>query len=150
MLDATSARRPYPGDDFVVPYGKARLVRSGGELTIVTWGAMVERCELAAEASAAQVEVIDLRTLLPWDREAVLASVAKTQRCLIVHEDNLTAGFGAEIAATLAHDAFFNLDAPIERLAMPDVPSPHSPVLLEAALPGVPQIIESIRNLASL
>ncbi len=150
MLDAASARRPYPGDDFVVPYGKARVVRSGRELTIVTWGAMVERCDQAAEASAVETEVLDLRTLVPWDREAVLASVAKTHRCLIVHEDNLTAGFGAEIAATLARDAFFELDAPIERLAVPDVPSPHNPLLLEAVLPSVAQIVRSIRHLASL
>ena len=150
MLDGASARRPYPGDDFVVPYGKARVVRPGAELTIVTWGAMVERCEQAARESAVQAEVLDLRTLVPWDREGVLASVAKTHRCLIVHEDNLTAGFGAEVAATLAAEAFCHLEAPIERLAMPDVPSPHSPVLLEAVLPSVAHIVRSIRRLASL
>jgi 2-oxoisovalerate dehydrogenase E1 component len=150
MLDSAWARRRYPGDDFVVPYGKARLVRSGAELTVVTWGAMVERCERAAEESHVEAEVLDLRTLVPWDREAVLASVANTRRCLIVHEDTLTAGFGAEIAATLAERAFLDLDAPIARLAMADVPSPHSPRLLEAVLPGVPQIVESIRRLASL
>ena len=149
LLDAASARRPYPGDDFIVPFGKASIVRSGAELTLVTWGAMVERCEDAARQSAVEVEVIDLRTLVPWDREAVLASVAKTRRCLIVHEDNLTAGFGAEIAATLAKEAFFELDAPIERLAMPDVPSPHCPRLLEAVLPNVPRIVQAIRDLAS-
>ena len=150
LLDGASARRPYPGDDFIVPFGKASIVRSGAELTLVTWGAMVERCEAAARESTVQVEVIDLRTLVPWDREAVLASVAKTQRCLIVHEDNLTAGFGAEIAATLAKEAFFNLDAPIERLTMPDVPSPHCPQLLEAVLPTVPRIVQAIRDLASV
>ncbi len=150
MLDGAWARRPYPGDDFVIPFGKASIVRCGAELTVVTWGAMVERCERAAEESAVEAEVLDLRTLVPWDRDAVLASVAKTRRCLIVHEDNLTAGFGAEIAATLAQEAFFDLDAPIERLAMADVPSPHSPPLLESVLPGVPQIVESIRRLASL
>src|SRR5690606_22906067 len=117
---AAWARRPYPGDDFIVPFGKAKLIRPGAELTIVTWGAMVERCEQAANESGIDAEVLDLRTLMPWDREAVLASVGKTRRCLIVHEDNLTAGFGAEIAATVAKEAFFNLDAPIERLAMPD------------------------------
>lgn len=150
LLDAASARRPYPGDDFVVPFGRASIVRSGSELTLITWGAMVERCEQAARASAVEVELIDLRTLVPWDRETVLASVGKTRRCLIVHEDNLTAGFGAEIAATLAAEAFFGLDAPIERLAMPDVPSPHCPQLLEAVLPGVRRILQAIRDLASL
>jgi 2-oxoisovalerate dehydrogenase E1 component len=150
MLDGSWARRPYPGDEFVVPFGVARVVRTGAELTVVTWGAMVERCEQAAAASGVDTEVIDLRTLSPWDKTAVLASVTKTRRCLIVHEDNLTAGFGAEIAAMLAKDAFFNLDAPIERLTMPDIPSPHSPVLLEAAVPGVERITRAIQQIASV
>ena len=150
LLDGAWARRPYPGDDYVVPFGTAHCVREGSELTVVTWGAMVERCELAAQASEVLVEVLDLRTLAPWDREAVLASVRKTRRCLIVHEDTLTAGFGAEVAAVLAREAFFSLDAPIERLTMPDIPSPHAPVLLEAAVPGVESITRAIRALASV
>jgi 2-oxoisovalerate dehydrogenase E1 component len=150
MLDGAWARRPYPGDEFVVPYGRARLVRAGVELTVVTWGAMVERCELAAHDSHVDAEVLDLRTLSPWDRAAVLASVEKTHRCLIVHEDNLTAGFGAEVAATLVSEAFYSLEAPVERLAMPDVPSPHSPTLLEAAVPDVARIARAIQRLASL
>jgi 2-oxoisovalerate dehydrogenase E1 component len=125
-------------------------VRPGTELTLVTWGAMVERCELAAAQSQVDVEVIDLRTLSPWDHAAVRASVEKTHRCLIVHEDNLTAGFGAEVAARLAGESFFSLEAPIERLGMPDVPSPHSPVLLEAAVPDVARIVAVVRRLASL
>ena len=150
LLDGAWARRPYPGDDYVVPFGTAHCVREGSELTVVTWGAMVERCERAADASGVLVEVLDLRTLAPWDREAVLASVRKTRRCLIVHEDTLTAGFGAEVAAVLAREAFFSLDAPIERLTMPDIPSPHAPVLLEAAVPGVESITRAIRALASV
>jgi 2-oxoisovalerate dehydrogenase E1 component len=150
MLDSAWARRPYPGDDYVVPFGQAKVLRAGSELTVVTWGAMVERCEQAAAESAVEVELIDLRTLMPWDREAVLRSVRKTRRCLIVHEDTQTAGFGAEIAATLASEAFFDLDAPIERLTMPDVPSPHSPLLLDAVVPGVPRIVQAIRALASI
>jgi 2-oxoisovalerate dehydrogenase E1 component len=150
MLDGAWARRPYPGNDYVVPFGVARIVRAGTELTVVTWGAMVERCEQAARDSHVDAEVIDLRTLMPWDRAAVLTSVARTHRCLIVHEDTLTGGFGAEIAATLAQAAFFNLDAPIERLTMPDIPSPHSPVLLEAAVPDVARITRAIQQLASL
>jgi 2-oxoisovalerate dehydrogenase E1 component len=149
MLDGAWARRPYPGDDYVVPFGKARTVRSGSEVTVVTWGAMVERCEQAAERSQVNAEVLDLRTLSPWDKEAVRASVEKTHRCLIVHEDNVTAGFGAEIAAFLAAECFFILEAPIERLAMPDIPSPHSPVLLEAAVPDVGRITGAIRRVAS-
>ncbi len=150
MLDGAWARRPYPGDQFAVPYGKARVVRPGSELTVVTWGAMVERCELAAAHSRVDVELLDLRTLSPWDSAAVLSSVEKTHRCLIVHEDNLTAGFGAEVAATLAGAAFDSLEAPVERLAMPDVPSPHSPVLLEAAVPDAARITRAIQRLASL
>lgn len=150
MLDGAWARRPYPGNDFVVPFGKARVVRTGAEVTVVTWGAMVERCELAAAHSHVEVELLDLRTLSPWDRAAVLVSVQKTHRCLIVHEDNLTAGFGAEIAATLAQEIFFSLEAPIERLAMPDIPSPHSPLLLGAAVPDVARITRVIQQLASV
>jgi 2-oxoisovalerate dehydrogenase E1 component len=150
MLSNAWARRLYPGDDYVVPFGKARLIRSGGELTVVAWGAIVERCELAVAPSGVDAEVLDLRTLSPWDRKAVLASVAKTQRCLIVHEDNLTAGFGAEIAAVLAKECFFDLEAPIERLTMPDVPSPHSPLLLDAVVPTVERITQAIQRLASI
>jgi len=145
MLDATSARRPYPGDDFVLPFGKARIVREGSDLTIVTWGAMVERAEQAAED--ASVEIIDLRTLMPWDRETVLASVKRTRRCLIVHEDLMSAGFGAEIAAVVAQECFLDLDAPVSRLAMPDIPSPHNPALMEWALPSVEGIRAKINEL---
>ncbi len=150
LLDGAWARRPYPGDEYVVPFGVARCIREGSELSIVTWGAMVERCERAAAASGVDAELLDLRTLSPWDKQAVLASVEKTRRCLIVHEDNQTAGFGAEIAACVAKDAFFSLDAPIERLAMPDIPSPHSPLLLEAAVPGVESITRAIQQIASV
>lgn len=138
MLDAASARRSYPGDDYVLPFGKARLVTRGNDLTVVTWGAMVERCEQAAQGRS--VEVIDLRTLMPWDREAVLASVSRTHRCLVVHEDLGTAGFGAEILAVVAEQAFMELDAPVARLTMPDIPSPHHPLLMEHALPSVEKI----------
>ncbi|MFZ2506979.1 MAG: transketolase C-terminal domain-containing protein [Steroidobacteraceae bacterium] len=150
LLDGAAARRPYPGDSFVLPFGVARAVRSGSELTVVSWGAMVERSEQAAGESGVDVELLDLRTLSPWDRNAVLASVAKTRRCLIVHEDTITAGFGAEIAAVVADRAFFELDAPIERLAMPDVPSPHSPLLLDAVLPSVDRIVAAMRRIASI
>ena len=131
----------------MLSFGKANVLREGDAATIVTWGAMVERCEAAIERSGLSVELIDLRTLSPWDKDAVLTSVRRTRRALIVHEDNLTAGFGAEIAAVLAKEAFFDLDAPVERLAMPDVPSPHSPLLLEAVVPGVDAIEHALRNL---
>lgn len=138
MLNMAWARRPYPGDDYALPFGRARTTVSGDAITIVTWGAMVPRCEEAARDQSA--DVIDLRTLMPWDREAVLASVRRTRRCLIVHEDLKTAGFGAEIAAVVADEAFLDLDAPIARVAMPDIPSPHHPALFDATLPSVAHI----------
>ncbi len=150
LLDGRWARRPYPGDDFVIPFGKANLLTSGHKLTVVTWGAMVERCEAAALELANGVEVIDLRTIQPWDKQAVLTSVNKTGRCLIVHEDNMTAGFGAEISAVLAKEAFFDLDTPIERLTMPDTPNPHNIHLLHAAVPTKEKIQETMQNLIEL
>lgn len=140
LLDNRWARRPYPGDEFVIPFGRANTLVSGDKLTVVTWGAMVERCEAAAKELDRSIEIIDLRTIQPWDKETVLASVKRTGRCLVVHEDNLTAGFGAEIAAVLAKEAFFDLDAPIERLTMPDTPNPHNIHLLNAAVPTVERI----------
>jgi 2-oxoisovalerate dehydrogenase E1 component len=150
LLDGGWARRAYPGDEFVVPFGKASVLREGTTLSVVTWGAMVERCEKALIDTGISADLLDLRTLSPWDREATLASVRKTRRCLIVHEDTMTAGFGAEIAAVIAKDAFFDLDAPIERLAMPDVPSPHNPELLDAVLPSIEAIAQAIIALAEI
>ncbi|MDB5722499.1 MAG: pyruvate dehydrogenase, partial [Alphaproteobacteria bacterium] len=145
MLDDVWARRPYPGDDYVLPFGRAKKVRQGDEISIITWGAMVPRCEAAAEGLSA--DVIDLRTLMPWDREAVLESVRRTRRCLIVHEDLKTGGFGAEIAAVVADEAFLDLDAPVSRLTMPDIPSPHAPRLLDWAVPSVDRIRVRIEEL---
>ena len=145
MTSDGSAR--YPGDEYVVPFGKAAVLRAGTELTLVTWSALVHRCMEAAERFGDRVEVIDLRTIAPWDRECVLASVQKTGRCLIVHEDALTAGFGAEVSATIAQHAFWMLDAPVERLAVEDIPMPYHPVLLDAVLPSVDRIAERIEAL---
>jgi 2-oxoisovalerate dehydrogenase E1 component len=145
MLDDSWARRPWPGDDYVLPFGRAKKVREGDDLTIVTWGAMVPRCEAAAQGVGA--DVIDLRTLMPWDQEIVLDSVRRTRRCLIVHEDLKSGGFGAEIAAVVADEAFLDLDAPVSRLTMPDIPSPHNPVLLDWAVPSVAKIRAKIDEL---
>ncbi|MGQ0702645.1 MAG: alpha-ketoacid dehydrogenase subunit alpha/beta [Gemmatimonadales bacterium] len=147
LLDAPSARRPYPGDRFVVPFGKARMVQTGDRLTVVTWGAMVERCEAAARATGYGVEILDLRTIAPWDREAVVISVRKTRRCLIVHEDLLTGGFGGEVSATLCEEAFLSLDAPIARMAIPDVPTPYNVALMHAVLPSVESIAARMASL---
>ena len=145
MLDLAWARRPYPGDDYALPFGKAAFTKTGDAITIVTWGAMVPRCEEAAKDISA--DIIDLRTLMPWDRDAVLTSVRRTRRCLVVHEDLKTAGFGAEIAAVVADEAFMDLDAPVSRLTMPDIPSPHNPVLLDWAVPSVENIRKRIHAL---
>ena len=147
MLDRAWARRSWPGDDYVIPFGSARTVREGGRLTVVSWGAMVPRCEKAADSLGGDIEVIDLRTLSPWDRETVVASVRRTHRCLIVHEDNITAGFGAEIAAHLVDNVFFELDAPPRRLAMPDIPSPHNPLLMNTVVPSKDRIAVAMTDL---
>jgi len=149
MLDHSWARRPYPGDEYVLEFGKAKTTLSGDDLTIVTWGAMVERCELAANTSGLSVDVIDLRTLVPWDKDAVVKSVNRTHRCLVVHEDNSTAGFGAEILTVVGEQCFMNLDAPLSRLTMPDIPSPHNPVLLNAAVPSIDDIQAKIIELVN-
>jgi 2-oxoisovalerate dehydrogenase E1 component len=154
MTSDGSAR--YPGDDYLVPFGRATVLREGSELTVVSWGALVHRCAEAIEridgasSGGRRVELIDLRTIAPWDRECVLASVRKTGRCLIAHEDNITAGFGAEIAATLAKEAFWHLDAPVDRIAVEDVPMPYHPVLLDAVLPTVERIAARIEELLSV
>lgn len=147
MLDDAWARRPWPGDDYVLPFGKASKVCAGDRLSVVTWGAMVPRCEKAANALGGDIDVIDLRTLSPWDKETVIDSVSRTHRCLIVHEDNITAGFGGEIAAYLTEHIFFELDAPPRRLAMPNVPSPHNPQLMDAVVPNIERITAAMRDL---
>jgi 2-oxoisovalerate dehydrogenase E1 component len=145
MYDDAWARRPWPGDDYVLPFGRANKVREGDSITIVTWGAMVPRCEAAAQGTSA--DIIDLRTLMPWDSEMVLDSVRRTRRCLIVHEDLRTGGFGAEIAAVVADEAFLDLDAPIARVTMPDIPSPHHPELLNSVVPSVADVRAAIDRL---
>ncbi len=140
----------YPGDDYVIPFGKMRTVSKGEKLTVVSWGAMVHRCaDAVSHYSTNEIELVDLRTLSPWDRDGVLESVKKTGRCLIVHEDNITAGFGAEIAAVLARDAFWWLDAPVERLAPLDIPIPYHPTLMDAVVPSVSEIGEAVARLLS-
>lgn len=156
------ARRPYPGDDYAIPFGVANRVRAGDDLTVVTWGAMVHRCLEAAEAldreaeaaggarhgvPSASVDILDLRTIVPWDRAAVLDSVRRTGRCLVVHEDNLTAGFGGEIAAVVAQEAFDALDAPVTRVGAPDCPVPYSLTLMEGVVPTVAEIAGRMRGL---
>jgi 2-oxoisovalerate dehydrogenase E1 component len=147
MTSDGSAR--YPGDDYVLAPGRANRLCEGTDITVVTWGAMVHRCVAAATRFDDRVELLDLRTVAPWDRAAVLVSVRKTGRCLIVHEDTLTAGFGAEIAATVAQHAFWSLDAPVERVAVEDVPLPYHETLLAAVLPDTEQVATAIDRVLS-
>jgi len=147
LLDTVQARRPYPGDDYVIPFGVAKVVQEGDELTVVSWGETLHRCLEAAADFEGRVEIVDLRTIVPWDREAVLRSVRKTSKVLVAHEDSWTGGFGAEIAATIAQEAFLDLDGPIVRLAMPDHPIPYNPRLLEAVIPTVAKIRAEIERL---
>jgi len=147
LLDAKYARRPYPGDRYMLPFGKANLLQKGDQITVVTWGAMCERCEEAAGQAGISADILDLRTLMPWDKESILHSLEKTNRCLIVHEDAKTAGFGAEIGAVLAREGFKLLDAPVERLTMPDVPVPYNVGLMESVLPDVDKIASKMEEI---
>jgi 2-oxoisovalerate dehydrogenase E1 component len=147
MLDHIWARREYPGDQYMIPFGQGKKITEGERLTVVTWGGMVHRCAKAVEKSGLAIDLIDLRTIRPWDKDMVIESVKKTNRCLIVHEDNISAGFGAEIAAVLAKDAFYYLDAPIERLAMPDIGNPHEPNLMNSVVPTTDKILQTIIQL---
>jgi 2-oxoisovalerate dehydrogenase E1 component len=147
------AKGPYPGKDYMVPFGKANVARSGRDLTVVTYGALVRRSMMAAaqvaEEEGIEVEVIDLRSLAPYDFETVAESVKRTSKLLVAHEDNLTHGFGAEIAARAAEDLFEYLDAPVRRLASLDCPVAYSPVLEDTILPQQADVVEAIRRLAS-
>jgi 2-oxoisovalerate dehydrogenase E1 component len=147
LLDAASARRPYPGDSYKIPFGSAKIVRDGDDLTVISWGAMIERCESAIGESGGSIELIDLRTIMPWDKETVLNSVSKTSKCLIVHEDIGVAGFGAEIAASVAQEAFLELDGPIERVTAPSIPVPFNVGMMNAVVPTVELIRQRIVDL---
>jgi 2-oxoisovalerate dehydrogenase E1 component beta subunit len=140
-----------PEGDVTVPFGVARTARAGDDLTVVTWGAMVHTaCDAAARAAdehGISAEVIDLRTIVPWDREAVLASVSRTGKALVLHEDTRTAGFGAEIAATIAEEIFEDLDAPVVRLTAPDTPVPFSPPLEQRFIPQVDDVLAAVHKL---
>ncbi len=142
-----------PDGDVLVPIGPAAVRREGSRLTCVAWGLMVHHCLEAAETVADEgidAEVIDLRTLRPLDKETILRSVEKTARAMIVHEDNLTGGFGAEVAAIIADQGFDHLDAPVVRVAGPDVPAmPFNHPQEEAFLPNPAKIAEAMRRLSA-
>jgi 2-oxoisovalerate dehydrogenase E1 component len=147
LLDSSEGRRPYPGDDYCLPFGKAARLTKGDELSLITWGAMTPRCLQAAGQFEGRVSVIDLRTILPWDIETVLDSVRQCGKVLVVHEDTRTAGFAGEIIATITNQAFTFLDAPIERLTTPDVPIPYNQGMMDFVLPSVERIRTAIEDL---
>jgi pyruvate/2-oxoglutarate/acetoin dehydrogenase E1 component len=139
-----------PTEDYIVPIGKANIRRSGKDLTIITWGSMIYVADDAAAELAkdgVSVEVIDLRSILPFDEDAILNSVAKTNRVIILHEAPLTGGAGAEFAARIAEKAFDYLDAPIKRIAALDVPTPYAPPLEAFYLPNRDKVLRAAREL---
>ncbi|HEV2860714.1 MAG TPA: dehydrogenase E1 component subunit alpha/beta [Pyrinomonadaceae bacterium] len=143
----------YPPDDFMIPFAKARTVRQGSDLTVVTYGALVNRSLVAAKQAEQQkgisVEVIDLRTLAPYDWESVAASVRKTNRLVVAHEDSRTHGFGAEIAARVSEELFEHLDAPVRRVAALDTFVAYAPQLEDAILPQVEDVFRAITELCA-
>jgi 2-oxoisovalerate dehydrogenase E1 component len=147
LLDTPTGRRPYPGDDYALPYGKANVVQIGDNLTVVSWGEMLHRCLEAAEPFGEAVEIIDLRTIIPWDQDAVLASVAKTGKCLVAHEDTRTLGFAAEIVATIADECFTDLDAPVQRITTSDSPIPFNIPMMNETIPSVERIRQRMEHL---
>jgi len=140
------------GREYMLPFARAAIAREGTDVVIFTWGALVQRSLLAAqqaERDGTSVAVIDLRTIIPYDWETIAAYTRKTSRVLVVHEDQLTCGFGAEIAARLSQDLFEYLDAPVTRVASLDCPVAYAPVLEEVILPGTPDILKAIRTLVA-
>ncbi len=149
----TFGRSPYPGPDYMIPFGKAKIVRPGHDLTVVTYGAVVPRALQAAQRiereNGVSVELIDLRTLSPYDWEAIATSVAKTSRVLVAHEDMLSWGYGAEIAARIADELFDELDAPVKRVAAKDTFVAYQPILEDEILPQAEHLYQAMAELAN-
>jgi 2-oxoisovalerate dehydrogenase E1 component len=139
----------YPGPDYMVPFGKAAVRREGSNVVVVTWGALVQRSLLAAqqaEKDGISVMVIDLRTIMPFDWDAIASAVKRTNRLIIAHEDQLTCGFGAELAARAADELFEHLDAPVRRVAALDAPVAYYPQLEEVILPQASDVLKAIKD----
>ncbi|MCC6466512.1 MAG: dehydrogenase E1 component subunit alpha/beta [Planctomycetes bacterium] len=144
------SKSPEPDKDYLLPFGHGRIVREGRDVTLVTWGNTVNIAIDAAMTLAdkgIEVELIDLRTILPWDKKLVLESLRKTARCLVLHEDTITMGFGAEISATIMEEGFDLLDAPVKRVAAKDSFCPYSKVLENAILPQKQDVITGVETL---
>ncbi|MDQ6837857.1 MAG: hypothetical protein M3137_05850, partial [Actinomycetota bacterium] len=150
LLRQSYTRDPFPTARYRIPFGRGRIARSGSDLTIVTWGATVERslkAAVAVEEQGGSIEVIDLRSIVPWDHDLVATAVARTGRLLVVHEDTLTAGFGGEVAAWVGEHAFGDLDAPVRRIGAVDTHVAYEPSLERAILPQVDDIIAGALDL---
>jgi 2-oxoisovalerate dehydrogenase E1 component len=146
------AKSPYPGPDYMVPFGKARRVREGSDVTVVTYGALVQRSFLAAQEAAEkgiEVEILDLRTLVPLDFESIARSVQKTGRVIVAHEDTMFCGYGAEIAAKIADECFMDLDAPVKRVAALDCMVAYAPKLEDYILPQKADLLRAMLDIAS-
>lgn len=150
LLRQPYTRDPFPSREFRIPFGRGRVVKDGDELVIVTWGATVEKSRLAAQQleqdEGVSVGVVDLRSIVPWDKDLVAEQVSRTSRILVVHEDVLTAGFGAEVAAWVAEHSFSDLDAPVGRVAAIDTHVAYEPTLEKAILPQVEDIVSGARR----
>jgi len=150
----TFGRAAYPGPDYCIPFGKARIVRPGKDLTVLTYGAVVPRALQAAQKlhreTGVDVELIDLRRLTPYDWEAIAESVKKTNRVIVAHEDMLSWGYGAEIAARIADELFQELDAPVRRVAAMDTFVAYQPVLEDEILPEPEDLYRAMRELAAV
>jgi len=148
----TFGRAPYPGPDYMVPFGKARVLQEGKDLTVITYGALVPRSLQAAQKlereHGIKVELLDLRSLSPYDWEAIATSVRKTSRVLVAYEDSLSWGYGAEIAARIADELFEHLDAPVRRLAAADTFVAYQPLLEDEILPQADDVYEALLKLA--
>jgi 2-oxoisovalerate dehydrogenase E1 component len=142
----------YPGPNYMVPFGKAAVPREGRDVVVFTWGALVQRSLVAAQQAeqlGVSVAVVDLRSIIPYDWETIAAYTKKTSRVIVAHEDQLTCGFGAEIAARISEELFEHLDAPVKRVAALDCPVAYSPVLEEVILPGTEDVLEAIRAIVA-
>jgi 2-oxoisovalerate dehydrogenase E1 component len=142
----------YPGPDYMIPFARASVVREGTDVVVLTWGALVQRSLLAAqqaEHDGLSVAVIDLRTIIPYDWETISAWTQDVNRVVIAHEDQLTCGFGAELAARISQELFEHLDAPVVRVAALDCPVAYAPVVEEVILPGSADVLKAIRDVAA-
>ena len=148
----TFGRAPYPGPDYMIPFGKAKVVHPGMHLTVITYGAVVPRALQAAQKLEREhhisAELIDLRTLNPYDWETIVASVRKTNRVLVAYEDSISWGYGAEIAARVADELFEHLDAPVRRVAAKDTFVAYQPALENVILPQAADLFKAMKELA--